>query len=30
MNSRRIMAAFPSTADEQVTLANWRQHPFNE
>ncbi|HEX7920449.1 MAG TPA: serine hydrolase, partial [Bradyrhizobium sp.] len=30
MNSRRIMAAFPSAADEQVTLANWRQHPFSE
>ncbi|OKO79237.1 serine hydrolase [Bradyrhizobium sp. NAS96.2] len=30
MNSRRIMAAFPSAADEQVTLANWRQHPYNE
>ena len=30
MNTRRIMAAFPSAADEQVTLANWRQHPFNE
>lgn len=30
MNSRRIMAAFPSAADQQVTLANWRQHPFSE
>ncbi len=24
------MAAFPPAADAQVTLANWRQHPFNE
>jgi len=24
------MAAFPPAADEQVTLANWRQHPFSE
>ncbi|MBR0936816.1 serine hydrolase [Bradyrhizobium jicamae] len=30
MNSRRIMAAFPPGKDELVTLANWRQHPFNE
>jgi len=30
MNARRIMAAFPPTPDEQVTLANWRQHPFSE
>ncbi|WP_426434760.1 serine hydrolase domain-containing protein [Bradyrhizobium genosp. P] len=30
MNSRRIMAAFPPAADQQVTLANWRQHPFSE
>ncbi|MFC4915340.1 MULTISPECIES: hypothetical protein [Bradyrhizobium] len=28
MNSQRIMAAFPPT-EEQVTLANWRQHPFS-
>jgi hypothetical protein len=30
MNSRRIMAAFPAAENEQVTLANWRQHPFSE
>ena len=29
MNSRRIMAAFPPAEDQQVTLANWRQHPFS-
>ena len=29
MNSHRIMAAFPPTEDQQVTLANWRQHPFS-
>lgn len=28
MNSHRIIAAFPPAADQQVTLANWRQHPF--
>ena len=27
MNSHRIMAAFPPAENEQVTLANWRQHP---
>jgi CubicO group peptidase (beta-lactamase class C family) len=30
MNSRRIMATFPATENEQVTLANWREHPFSE
>jgi len=30
MNSRRIMATFPPAAEDQVTLANWRQHPFSE
>ena len=29
MNSHRIMAAFPPAANQQVTLANWRQHPFS-
>lgn len=29
MNSHRIMAAFPAAEDQQVTLANWRQHPFS-
>jgi CubicO group peptidase (beta-lactamase class C family) len=29
MNSHRIMAAFPPAEDQQVTLANWRQHPFS-
>src|SRR5579864_5117757 len=30
MTSARIMAAFPAAEDEQVTLGNWRQHPFSE
>lgn len=30
MNSRRLMAAFPPEAHEQITLSNWRQHPFSE
>jgi CubicO group peptidase (beta-lactamase class C family) len=30
MTSRGIMAAFPPTDDNQVTLANWRQNPFSE
>lgn len=29
MNSHRIMAAFPPAEGQQVTLANWRQHPFS-
>ncbi|WP_315761935.1 MULTISPECIES: serine hydrolase [unclassified Bradyrhizobium] len=29
MYSHRIMAAFPPAEDQQVTLANWRQHPFS-
>lgn len=29
MNSHRIMAAFPPAENQQVTLANWRQHPFS-
>jgi CubicO group peptidase (beta-lactamase class C family) len=29
MNSHRIMAAFPPAKEQQVTLANWRQHPFS-
>jgi CubicO group peptidase (beta-lactamase class C family) len=30
MTSARIMTAFPAAEDEQVTLANWRRHPFSE
>jgi CubicO group peptidase (beta-lactamase class C family) len=30
MASRRIVPAFPAPEHEQVTLANWRQHPFSE
>ena len=29
MRSNAIMAAFPPTQDKQVTLANWRRHPFS-
>jgi CubicO group peptidase (beta-lactamase class C family) len=29
MNSHRIMTAFPPATEQQVTLDNWRQHPFS-
>lgn len=29
MHSHRIITTFPPAEDRQVTLANWRQHPFS-
>ena len=29
MNERRLMRGFPPPRELQVTLANWRQPPFN-